>query len=824
MSKTAKILLAIIAIPIILIVAGIIVLKIIYTPEKLKAMVIPPIERSTHRTVTVGDLSLSVFPTIGVDISDFAMSNRTGDGFSKSPFVEFKQLSVRVKLLPLIKGNIEVASVAIDEPKMLFEVTAKNVSNYSDLSSATPEDKTAGNNAGTAFVIASVTIHRASIDYVNAKDNSATRVRGLSGELSVEGEPSAIAVHGSATADSIGYGTVESLLLPWLRGQAVTDVKYDLVKDVLTIEKGDAKVQDLPMKISGTVSDLKQKNMVLDMSIAAEGLNIADLMSLVPKEYMKKAEGVQGNGTVNMKIGLHGMMTDSTSADAVGNITCSNASIRYPKLPKPISDIAIISSFERSKAKQVFAIEKLDARLGDNPIHLSLTTVNFSDPAITLTMKGSLNLAEVGQFYPLEAGTELSGRLSADVDVAGRVKDQSSLKASGSLTFENVSAKTASTTKPVENLNGSIQFTNQAIGSDRLAMTIGKSDLAMSFKLRNYLSLMSTDKNAPKPVASMNLTSNKLFTSDVMSEDKPAAVPAQGEKKKTSLGLPNVEMDITGSIGTLTMQKFEFTNVKAAVRIENGIITMQNFSLNAFGGAIVSRGSINLQNSQKPLFDMALDINGVESHTMLSNFTSFGNRINGKMTMTTTMKGALDDTLGLVKNALNGGGKVKIENGSLKGFKVNESLAGALKLPDLETINFKDWNNSFTIENGRIMIKDLKITALNSDYVVNGSQGLDGTLDYAMALYLPGYMSNRISIGGFAGEAVNAFKEPDGRLKLEFNVGGTTDDPKVQFNTESARKKVEDAAKQKVADEAKKLGDQAKDKAGDLLKNLFKKK
>jgi len=283
-----------------------------------------------------------------------------------------------------------------------------------------------------------------------------------------------------------------------------------------------------------------------------------------------------------------------------------------------------------------------------------------------------------------------------------------------------------------------------------------------------------------------------------------------------------MEIDVNGSVGTFTMQQYEFTGVRMSMHISNGIVSMQNFSMNAFGGSVISKGSVNLQNPDKPVFDLALDVNGVDAPTMLTHFTSFGSRLKGKLTMNTTMKGALNDTLGIIPNTLDGDGKVMIQNGSLDGFKVNQSIANALKLPDLQNIAFKDWSNNFLVKNGRVVIKDLKISALNADYVVNGSQGIDGSLDYITSLYLPASTSSKISVGGFAGEAVNAFKDPSGRLKFDFNVGGTTDDPKVQLNTEEQRKRVEDAAKQKVQEEAKKLEEKAKEKAGDVLRNIFK--
>jgi hypothetical protein len=84
--------------------------------------------------------------------------------------------------------------------------------------------------------------------------------------------------------------------------------------------------------------------------------------------------------------------------------------------------------------------------------------------------------------------------------------------------------------------------------------------------------------------------------------------------------------------------------------------------------------------------------------------------------------------------------------------------------------------------------------------------------------------SAKVSVPGFAGEAVKLFKEPSGRVKLDFTIGGMYNDPKVSLDTRPAQKKAEELARQKVAEEAKKLGDKAKEKAGDLLKDLFKRK
>ena len=911
MSRKAKIWLVILAIPVVLVVAGIVVLKMMFTSEKLKSIVIPRAESATGRSVAINDISLVVFPSIALRMEGVSISNRQGEGFSPAPLLTLDALRLNLKLLPLFRSRIEVTSLELDRPRIVLEVNSRNETNYSNLTGGgspaapstpagggappgTPTPKGGGAAPGSSpspgvkgpepsgstapktengpgfsvsstasFLVSNLLVNNGSVDYVNFKDSSATRVRNLSLAMDIGTEGDRIIISGNAVTDSLSYGTVETPMLEGLRLRLDSRMSYDLSKDLLEFEKGDMTFQDMRLALKGTVSHVRT-NSVLDIAVGSDSLNIADLFSLVPKEYLKKAEGIRGTGIARIHIAVTGTLTDSTTADIAGTVAATGASIQYPQLPKPISDITLLSGFTRTKTKQEFHIEKMTASLGGAPFSLAMSVVNFDKPYLTLSAAGSLNLATVPEYYPLEKGTELGGEMKLDIHIEGKVSDPKSMRASGSMTFQDVSAKTAGTAKPVRKLNGALTFNNDVVETAKLSLLIGESDMTLSCRVKNYLSLVSKDKNAPQAAATMTLQSTHLYARDIMTEQaapvagtpkqggaqpvpgtaegpkggkvQPASVTAETPNAgrpatskttqvsgKAAFPLPAMDIDASAAIGTLTLEKFEFTNIKGAMHVSKGVITMQNLSLNAFGGSVSSNGSVDLNKPDRPLFDLSLNLNGVEAATLLSHFTSFGQKLSGALTTSTKLKGALNDTLGLVPETVEGDGKVAVKNGSLKGFKVNQSLASILKLPDLETIQFKDWGNDFTVQKGRLTIKDLTITASTGQYVVNGSQGLDGSLDYHMALYLPASTAPKLNIPGFAGEAVNLFKDQSGRLKLDFNIGGTTDNPKVQLDTDPAKNRAVDMAKQKLDDEKKKAVDQLKNKASDALKKLFKK-
>lgn len=837
------------AIPIVLILLAVVALKVMFTGDRLKGMIVPRVEAATGREMTMNDVSLRVFPSIALELEGVTLSNIKGKGFSPTPFLSIDVIRLDVKLLPLLAKKVEVTTLTVSRPYLLLEVNEQNESNYSNFgvgSSGPGPSVSSGSAPGSGaesaafLLISDIRIDNGVLEYLNHKENSATRLRAVRLDGTVDAPGNQVLIRGKLTVDSLSYGTIEKPLIDGIRVSLEHRMVYDLQADQLRFERGDLTVQRMPLRLDGTISGLRSTT-VLDCSVGSDSVNIAELLSIIPKEYMSRAEGVKGNGVAQVRIAVTGTLTDSTSADVNGGITARGASLQYPRLPKPITNINIVCGFARTRTKQEFRVESLTATLGISPMEMTMSVVNFDDPYLTLKAAGSLDLATVHEYYPLERGTELSGQAKADIRLAGRINDPKTIQATGAMGFSNVTAKAAEGSKPVRNLSGVVAFNNQILESKNLSFSLGRSDLTLAFRMKDYLSLASTEVGPPRPTATIALQSKSLYTEDITGgEDVPSgeggagtAAPMSGTKTKTAapvpgeqsgLPLPGVDMEVTASIGKLVTEKFEFADVRSSMRIAGGIITIRNFSCNAFGGSVASKGTLDLRNPQRPLFDMTMDLARLQANAILPNFTSFGQRLFGSLTLNTSLKGALDDTLGLVPAALNGSGSVGLTNGSLKGFKVNQALASSLNLPDLETINFKDWTNAFTIQGGRMVLSNLTIKAFNADYVVNGSQGLDGSLDYRLALYLPEGTASRLKVSGFAGEAVNLFKDQSGRLRFDFNIGGTTDDPKVQLDTGPAQKRAEDLAKQKIDDETKKLQQSLQDKASDALKKLFKQK
>ena len=840
LSKTAKTWVIIASIPLVLLIAVIIGLKFYLTSERLKALIIPKIEDATHRSVTVRDVSFSILPSLAVSINGLKISNPDGMKFDKEYFLSLDNLRLKVNLFALLSNQLDIKYIILEHPIINMEVLGDGSNNYSMSEKKSPDGNShIEKNGGGALLLSNLEINNGEIEFINRKSDLRFVMLGVNQKSSISSESGTrtIEIKGTTAVEKVSYGTIASWFLIDQPLTGTSKLIYNIDKDILSFDAIDAKLKELPLNVSGSISQLQQETMLFDLTISTPGTKMGQLLSLIPADLLKAAKGLSSSGDVKFSTIVKGALGEIQTPGAVGSFIVSNGTIQYSGLPKSITNINIVGGFKRPEVRSGekpvgnFSLDKFTAALGGNELKGKMSVTNFDDPFLVASFAGTVNLNEIKNFYPLEQGTELEGTMRGDVSIEGKIKLPQGIKADGSVEFQNVSMLTASSAKPLNNLNGTITFNNQLIESKQLSMNIGQSDLNLTFVMNNYLGLVLEDsaKIGRKPSASLTLTSKQLRTVDLMPVESKSPTGSAKKKSQDKQGgfLPGFDIDANVNIDKLATEKFEFNNAHGAVSISNGIINLKNFSVNAFQGNILSKGTLDVRDLKKRPFDLDLEIVGVESNSILSKFTSFGNNIFGKFSMNTKIKGDLNDTLGLNTKTLAGDGKVQIFDGKLLGFPLTTKLSEFTGINELREVNFKNWVNAFTIADGRVNIKDLKVNAGSTDFFVNGSHGLDGSMTYNLTTKLPSSVSDRIKLSGVGSQLLQFFKDKDGRINLNFDVTGMTASPTLKLNTkaqEEMAKQSLEQAKQKLLEQGKKkVGDDLQKKVDEGLKKLFKK-
>ena len=113
-------------------VAAVLLLPRFVDVQKYKPRLEQMVTDATARPFSLGgDLELSLFPWVGVSLSDLQLGNPSG--FKEQTFVTVRSFNVKVKLLPLLSRDIQVKEIVLDGPRVVLIKGAKGIGNWENM-------------------------------------------------------------------------------------------------------------------------------------------------------------------------------------------------------------------------------------------------------------------------------------------------------------------------------------------------------------------------------------------------------------------------------------------------------------------------------------------------------------------------------------------------------------------------------------------------------------------------------------------------------------------------------------------------------------------
>nr|VFK25179.1 MAG: AsmA protein [Candidatus Kentron sp. MB]VFK29933.1 MAG: AsmA protein [Candidatus Kentron sp. MB]VFK75003.1 MAG: AsmA protein [Candidatus Kentron sp. MB] len=122
----------IIGIVVILFVAIAVIVPVYFHPNDYKEEIAEAVQEKTGRKLDIGgDIVLSVFPWIAIELSDLELGN--APGFPDGKFARLDQMEVGVKLLPLLQKRLEIRTVKVHGLELNLAKDKNGRANWSDL-------------------------------------------------------------------------------------------------------------------------------------------------------------------------------------------------------------------------------------------------------------------------------------------------------------------------------------------------------------------------------------------------------------------------------------------------------------------------------------------------------------------------------------------------------------------------------------------------------------------------------------------------------------------------------------------------------------------
>ncbi len=132
MVKLFKILGGLLLAVVVLVLVAVIVIPLVVDPNDYKGEIVAQVEQHTGRELTIsGDLNLSIFPWLGLEMGGMTLSN--AQGFGDQSFAAVEQAAVRVKIMPLLSKRVEIDTIILDGLVVNLAKNREGVTNWDDL-------------------------------------------------------------------------------------------------------------------------------------------------------------------------------------------------------------------------------------------------------------------------------------------------------------------------------------------------------------------------------------------------------------------------------------------------------------------------------------------------------------------------------------------------------------------------------------------------------------------------------------------------------------------------------------------------------------------
>jgi len=834
MEKKTKIVGIILGVILVALIASVLTLWVMFSPEKLKALIIPQVEKALGRDVTLEKASLSFFPVIGVNLSGLKISNTEREGFSDDPFVQVDNLVVQIPLLTLIKKQPEISKILIKKPQVVLEIDSSGHFNYDDLALMPKESKsdqdTAKKSTGKGMIalpvpitLKELTIQDGVFTYRDRRSGQEFIVGDMdqSVRFSIDKELKDVNTSGDLVFSHVSVKTKEiTKPLSDLRISLSHDVQADLVEGKADLKKVRLSFQKVFLNLEGTVSGF-YTTPDLNLLIDSDPIEIKDILAEIPRELAPELAKLAASGTAELDLIIKGALKENAKIPLQGSLTIRDGMVRYSDLPKSINKINTSLNFTDNSLD----IRNLSMLFGSNPIELKGTVKDFARPVIDLLIKADVDLGDLKQMASLPDGASLTGRIKTDVSAKGMVDpaDPSKLDVKGRADLKDVSILWPPLLKPAM-INGVFTLSSKAIGHN-MSLKIGNSSMKMDASINNYLSLVITDstKKAPRPSVDFKISSHLLNFDEFL---PPAKETASTESKATDKAdanasgpliapLPGIDMKGTVSASRIVYKNVEMKNMQMKVSVLNDIANL-DIKTGFARGTITEKIYADLRNTKNVTIKNNLAVSEVEVNDLLMRFGNFikptnalnrelrnvQNNLYGKINLSsdlTTSGGTQQEFSKNLKGSIN----AKLANGKISNSLILDRISGILsKFIDVKDINFRNLKTSLRIEDETVYFDDFNLQSdLAGDWELRGNVGFDAGLDMNINHRMTRAASQKVlavqntsksklqgllqgtklsSASGLL-DNVGIPSDAEGRITLKIGLTGTASDPKPSF-------------------------------------------
>ncbi|MBF0588591.1 MAG: AsmA family protein [Magnetococcales bacterium] len=679
MMRALKIVLGFVLGLVALLLAAAVIVPLVVDPNDYKDRIVALVEEETGRRLTIaGDIDVSIFPWIGLELGEMALGN--APGFGPEPMARVVSADVKVEFMPLLEKRVVVDRVVVEGLSLDLGRDATGRGNWEGMSveqgdglpedQGRPDDTTSSaaddeSQDTSAPVLAGLTVggvelSRADIrwrDLVAGVEYEATNLYFTTGPLA-PGDPVSV----SLKMDLNGRKPVSSSHL-----ELTADTHLDVGHNKIQLEK-------VKLSLHAQAEGLPVESVDLDYAGQLDVDLVSRLFRFMGTELALKAKG-PSLPSKGLELAL--------KADIVADLSTEALSITGLDLQGPVET-------------------KLRGRLKGTDI--------LSRPAITADL-------QLDRFNPRALLAYLEHAPPNTTDP--KALTEALVSASFHVESDHLRFSDVNVTLDGAKMKASGQIHNY------LQQPSGHFDFdADTLDVDRYLPPSKPKTKASKSSAKAIATPQDLDQLPGVAgkrkvPSKPSQVAMKGESKKIELPIALLRsLDLRGKVrvGRLKVAQGYCTDLSMSVVAKQGLLRLKPLKARLYQGNLRATALLDVR-SNTPKMAVNQTLNGVHVEPLLQDFVGKA-QLSGLANIDLKLNSRGDDVPALIAN-LNGKTRMVVNQGTVHGIDLRQRIRNTylkLKNRPLEPINkgaeqtrFTKLSASSSIVDGVVSNRDLRV-------------------------------------------------------------------------------------------------------------------
>ncbi len=757
----------------IVILVALIFSKIIFSSDRLTALVLPKISQLLNREVSAEQVELSFFPTIGIKVIGLRVSNPSSGKFETPYLLDAKSVVIDAKILPLLKNRLVINNVIFYSPTFYLEQDSRGKLNTDHLLSES-FNRERGNVRSSLSSLLLSNFEVANGSFVWDNDRAGTSVRFLNvdftSRIKTVVEEDRLLLTSQLRVRRFEFWKGTSNLFTGDNVNLAADLDYDKQHDLVKIRSDRGSVFGIHLKSAITYSFYPSTTLsVISVNVDSSARGLYNILP-APLKKVVIEKSITGRFGLTLRLRRHDSFTDMQFDASLKDF---NAGLRSGD---SLSIHNLAWKYVIFGDSSALSVSMPRATLGQNfaSIHLLMSPPSTASARIA----GDIDLAKLARNLDMPKEDRFSGTIQAryafNYDAnSGLVHGNGLVNFNDALVQLPIGIDTLYTGE----CDGSVLLKNNRATFNKLLVKLGASDMVISGTLTNYQTAFVGARTSI-PSLKLRIVSRTFNTIGLL----PHMNLNIG--RPVLAWLPTANISLNFNAGKFLMPADSLSNVSANLQLLDYFVKLRSLSYTTSIGNFEVSGWTDYSQENRTTFSVKTRISTSDFGKLLRRYIGKDEISGGIGKGSLNINGVFNDSGKMDLASLGGRGRLQLSNVTINRYSVLTKLYSFLGVKDKESARFKSAAFTVDITDGRIYFNRLIAFGTPFNFKLDGWHGFDGTLDYKLALKVFPPLSTEM-----ATHLQKTYPDlslgPDKSLALGVVAGGTTTDARftiVSFN------------------------------------------